>query len=274
MKHMNAAPLLLLATMAMNQASGQWCIPNTLEAYNANMPGITRFQLNTIDRTSADLESMTNNYVNTGLSTTLVKGQTYPVTFNFTIDGTICPDMNLRVWIDMNHDGQLDDVGETLLLADHNLPTSYTGSITIPNNAMLGATRMRVTAKMSDLGGHINPTPCDLPLDPFGYHGEMEDYDVTIVEATGINEQLRAIKDISITVDPAGAAQVRFDLMVGGAVLLRVLDGSGRVCAEVANGSMAQGIHSVELPALNSGFYVVQLIHGNEERALSFSHVR
>lgn len=94
---------------------GQYCIPQTALPYAPSMPGLTLVQLNTIVRPSQDLEHYPdNNYTNTGLSTTLVKGESYPVTLGFTIDAGISPHMNLRLWVDLNHDGQLDDPGETL----------------------------------------------------------------------------------------------------------------------------------------------------------------
>jgi hypothetical protein len=168
----------------------QWCVPTTAIPYDADMPGITHFVLNTIDRASADLEHYPNNsYVNTGMSTDLHPGQTYSVSITFTIDATICPDMNLRVWIDYNGDYQLDDAGETVISANNQLPGTYTGSFTVPANSPLISTRLRVTAKMSPNGGHTLPTPCDSPPDPFGYHGEIEDYDVNITSTTGIENQ-------------------------------------------------------------------------------------
>jgi hypothetical protein len=152
------------------------------------MPGITRFKLNTIDRSSADCEHYpNNNYTYTGTGTDLEVGSTYQVTVNFTVDAAISPDMNIRVWIDYNQDGQLDDNGETVISADHQPPTSFSSSFTVPATATPGITRLRVTAKMTSTGGHIIPTPCDQPEDPLGYHGEIEDYDVNILIPTSVN---------------------------------------------------------------------------------------
>jgi hypothetical protein len=166
----------------------QWCVPNTIIPYAASMPGITHVVVGTIDRTSADLEHYPNNsYVNTGLSTDLVMGSTYTISITHTIDGSICPDMNLRVWVDYNLDYSFDDAGETAVSVNHHAPGTYTGTFTVPLNATAGISRMRITAKMSDIGGHTLPTPCDFPNpDPLGYHGEDEDYTVNLISATGI----------------------------------------------------------------------------------------
>jgi len=178
----------LICPLIATVANAQWCTPSTAIPYNANMPGITHVSLNTIDRFSTDLENYPNNsYVNTGLTTELTPGQTYNFSITFTIDPQICPDMNIRVWIDYNQDYQLDDAGETVISANNRLPGIFDASFTVPANVMTGSTRMRVTAKMSPNGGHTLPTPCDMPADPFGYHGEIEDYDIVITSPTGIS---------------------------------------------------------------------------------------
>ncbi|MEO8590770.1 MAG: hypothetical protein ABI432_15450, partial [Flavobacteriales bacterium] len=67
-----SALMMLGLLLAAHPGNGQWCMPTSLIPYSPGMPGITRFQLNTIDRASADLEHYpNNNYTNTGLSTAL-----------------------------------------------------------------------------------------------------------------------------------------------------------------------------------------------------------
>ncbi|MEO8588278.1 MAG: GEVED domain-containing protein, partial [Flavobacteriales bacterium] len=174
------------------------------------------------------------------------------------------PDMNLRVWVDMNHDGQLDDIGETLLSVDHRSPSSYTGTISIPLTAMTGPTRLRVTAKMSNLGGHSLPTPCDFPADQLGYHGEMEDYDVTIVEATGINEVAPLISAVALQPNPAtDATMLSFLLSRAGDAWVEVFDATGRRVAGPLPIGGQPGVRSLRIPCgeagLVNGVYFVQL---------------
>jgi hypothetical protein len=259
----------MAALLAPFHGISQWCVPTTLIPYDPAMPGITRVQINTIDRTSAGMEHYpNNNYTNTGLSTTLVKGTTYPITINFTIDPLICPDMNLRVWIDLNQDGQLDDIGETLLSADHRLPTSYSGTIVIPTTAMTGTTRMRITAKMSALGGHSLPTPCDIPADPIGYHGEMEDYTVNITASNGIGESTLSIVAMELQPNPAiDATTLSYTLAGSMPVRIDVIDATGREVMNVLNDErQAAGEHHVPINAdsatLRSGIYFVRTLAG------------
>ncbi len=185
--------------LAANSATAQWCVPTTILPYNQNMPGITHVVIGNIDRTSADLENYPNNsYVNTGFSTDLIQGNTYSISITHTIDATICPDMNIRVWVDYNLDYSFDDAGETVISIDHHPSGTYTGTFTIPSTAAPGTTTMRVTAKMSNSGGHTAPTPCDFPPDPLGYHGEIEDYTVNIINTTSVHSLQNDVSGLSV----------------------------------------------------------------------------
>lgn len=221
-KTLHILKLALILSFVANFSSAQYCVPTTAIPYNANMPGIRLVQLNTIDRQSLDIENYpSNSYVNTGLSTTLEKGETYPISINTSVDATISPTMNIRVWIDYNQDFDLEDVGETVISVDHQYSGTYTGSFTVPLTALSGPTRMRVTSKMSDLGGHTLPTACDDPPDPYGYHGEIEDYTVEIMGTTDINSVHSSLNSwdvhlgngmITLQYDLSKSAQVSFDL--------------------------------------------------------------
>lgn len=236
------------------------------------MPGITFFSCNTITRSSADIENYPgNSYVSTGLSTTLQRGASYPVTLGFTIDQPISPHMNLRIWIDMNQDGQLDDPGETLLSVDHHAGPTYAGTITVPMGGTTGSTRMRVTAKMCSHGGHILPTPCDFPVDPLGYHGEIEDYTVLITDAVGVEE--RNLVSRFMAVPDGASASVLFALSSAAPVRLELLDAHGRLLEATAPAELNQGEHRLRmaLPA-ERGLYLARLWVDGVPHALRFVH--
>lgn len=273
MKH--ALPCLVLAIVFTGPSGhAQWCVPTTAVPYAASMPGIVTFTCNTIVRTSQDIENYPyNSYVNTGLSTTLSKGESYNVTIAFTIDDLISPHMNLRIWIDLNQDGQLDDPGETLLSVDHLPGPTHTGTITIPATATNGPTRMRVTAKMCSHGGHSLPTPCDMPPDPLGYHGEIEDYTVEIVDANGVLEHAGSIISAAIVPMPAtDASELVITSTSAGALQADVLDMSGRLqrsrFVSVVPGSQRIALHDLE--GLVNGNYVLRLVGGDAVRTIPF----
>lgn len=164
----------------------QYCMLPGQTPYSPQQPGITNFKLNTINRTSGNSESPSSVLVTTGLATTLTAGQTYTLSISHSEDAAIFPGArnNLRVWIDYNSNFSYLDANETVLTGNLQAPaTTYTATFTVPTSILSGTYNLRATAKMSVDAGHSLPTPCDVPADPIGYHGEMEDYTVVIQNA-------------------------------------------------------------------------------------------
>ena len=252
----------------LNNAKAQtYCDVNTANAYTMNMPGITNFQLNTIDRTSGSVECSStncNSYVNTGLSTSLEQGKTYTVSITHSQDGVYFPGArnNIRVWIDYDNNGTLDDAGETAVSL---IKTSGTNSatFTVPLNAALGSTRMRVTAKMSIDGGHTLPTPCDNPADPLGYHGEIEDYTVDIIAPTGIDNLLSQNQQIQIYPNPlATSCIIKIDEAIHlQNAELKIHDFLGR---EVLVSEIINSQFEIKRNNLTRGIYFYQIINQGE----------
>ena len=254
----------------------QYCVPTTAVPYAASMPGLTLVQVGNLMRTSQDIENYPNNsYVNTGQSVTVAKGESTPITLSFTIDALISPHMNLRIWVDLNHDGQLDDPGETLYSVDH-VATTQISTITVPATAMTGPTRMRVTAKMCSHGGHSLPTPCDLPADILGYHGEIEDYEMNIVNEVGVDEH-SLLSDLTLFPNPStGDFRLEYGLKEAGPVSIDVLDLSGRVAARLLTASeQSPGDQVVVVGAdqalLPQGLYLLRISMKNEVRVLKLA---
>jgi hypothetical protein len=236
------------------------------------MPGITHFVLNTISRTSSALESPSSGFVITGLSTDLQMGNTYTISITHTVDASICPDMNIRVWIDYNHDGQLNDPGETVVSVNHHMPGTYTTTFTVPTSPVSlitpGNTKLRVTVKMSDLGGHTLPTPCDDPADPFGYHGEMEDYTVNLIGVTGVDELSAGVSSFDVYPNPLNASSViHYSLNKPSKVRLELFNYLGKKMIPMLSNEMEiAGEHEILLNSLNelsNGLYVLRLSVGD-----------
>ncbi len=203
-------PVVLLAATVVafgTLQALQYCEIPAAMAYSLKMPGITNVKLHTIDRTSASIECGAVNcmsYVMTNATTTLTQGATYTFSIAHTRDEDFFPDTrnNIRVWIDYNHDGIFAEPAETALALNYQTFGTSTGQITIPTTATAGPTRMRVTAKMSDDAGHALPTPCNVPADDLGYHGEIEDYTVTIVQSTTSVDELEHASNVRIVPNP------------------------------------------------------------------------
>ncbi len=149
------------------------------ESTDATYEHIGRVRLNTIDNVPGG-DNGASNYTNyTAISTTLDRGTQYPITIN-AIKSTADAIENFSVWIDYNQNGDFSDPGEQVFVQNNTIP-QVSGNFTVPNQALSGATRMRVSMKYIGPGAsNSNPlTPCEL----FEY-GEVEDYTVNIAQNT------------------------------------------------------------------------------------------
>lgn len=79
-----------------------------------------------------------------------------------------------RVWIDYNQDGELHESDELVLSVDDQ-QTTVTGTFLVPEDAILGNTRMRVAMR-------YNNPPSVCVDESFTDFGEVEDYCINIVE--------------------------------------------------------------------------------------------
>ena len=156
----NSTPL----QVTMNAPTACYCAADALDQVFEKISNVT---FNTINNNSTS----TNGYENfTAISTTLVKQQAAPITV--TLAGGFSSDQVL-VWIDFNQDGDFFDVGENVYSSTPGTGP-HTGTITIPNSALTGTTRMRI--RMHDTFGALpNATPCGS-----SDYGQVEDYTVNI----------------------------------------------------------------------------------------------
>ena len=188
----------ILTTMcALTYAPAIFAQVCTFTAQECCGEGITHFQLNgtpAINRTSTVTEN--GGFTNTGLSTTVVAGMTYAYSVTFPVENNVvnCNTYNFRIYVDYNHNDLLTDPGELVDSLDNVPNGTYFGSFTIPVSALSGDAYMRVMMKMAasslsgGLCGHTPVTPCNSPADPVGFHGEVENYTLKIIPATGLSE--------------------------------------------------------------------------------------
>lgn len=94
-------------------------------------------------------------------------GVGYPITI--TIGNSYSSDYG-GVWIDWNQDWDFTDPGEQIALDVYNGNGPYTGTITVPDGAAAGQTRMRVRLSYASA-----PGPCGTTS-----YGEAEDYTVNV----------------------------------------------------------------------------------------------
>jgi len=150
-----------------------YCASSGNTDYNT---GIRYVKFNTIENTTAATKTV--GYTNfTTPTTTVVKGETYPITVRVNTAGDYI--VYSKVWFDWNHDGDFADSGEEFDLGTAtNVADGATSlsplSIAVPTTAVLGDIKMRVSAKYSSAS-----TSCET-----GFDGEVEDYIVTIIQPT------------------------------------------------------------------------------------------
>lgn len=126
-------------------------------------------ELNTIQNSS----TKTSYSDFTNLSTDLERGQTYILTLG--LNYAFPPDIP-HAWIDYNQDIDFDDANETLNMPAFDGNHHSIASFTIPLNAKLGSTVLRVRNVYDGVAD-----PCN------SYFGEVEDYTVNIIDNNSTN---------------------------------------------------------------------------------------
>lgn len=270
--------LVLATTICSADLRAQYCMLPGRTIYSSNQPGITNFKLNNIDRTSSNVEKPLSqpSLVVTTDSTILVRGKTYPVSIMHSKDNVVFPNArnNIRVWVDYNADMDFEDAGETVISTDFVIAGTYTDSFTVPATAKLGATRLRATAKMSSDAGHTIPTPCDIPADPIDYHGEMEDYTVTIVAPSNVGSIETNENAVSVYPNPTtGHIILSFSLASSQKTSVNLYDMTGKHVAELLQPSIQnkQEYHfNLNNYSIPQGIYIMQVNNGS---SVSYQHI-
>ncbi|MFZ3575798.1 collagenase [Tenacibaculum finnmarkense] len=129
--------------------------------------GIIRVIFSTLDNISAP-QNPANYSDYTSYAAEVKRNKTYPITIEAA--NTAWPDNAVKVWIDWNQNGDFTDAGEAVFSYEK---ISETGNITIPSDAALGITRMRVRYGYGD-GKILEPCGYD------DYFGEVEDYSINV----------------------------------------------------------------------------------------------
>ena len=217
----------------------------------------TLVQFNTIDNPSAK-PSGYSDY--TAIATTVKKGDTHELTINVNTDGNYT--VHTVVWIDWNQDCDFLDTGENYDLGDASntedgATTLSPLSITIPEGALLGSTKMRVSTKYS-----TDPASCtDATFD-----GEVEDYTVTVEEATATIEDF-VFSGFNLYPNPSkGTFNLNFDVVNTEKVVVQLFDIRGRLIGEKnfldTNTRFSE---SISFQRAAAGLYLVKITNGNKQ---------
>ena len=212
---------------------------------------ITLVNLNTINNATGQ----TNGYEDyTSISTDLEIGSSYDLIVNANTDGNY--QLFGKVWIDWNHDFDFDDDGEEFDMGNaanvSDGPTANSPlNITVPSEATVGNTRMRVSVKYED----PNTTEGSATACEENYDGEVEDYSINItindVSVSSVNSNLYHIYP-----NP-NKGQFKISLFNETNAMIKIYDLNGKIIFEEKQSSSNKNYN---IPNLKSGIYIVKII--------------
>lgn len=230
-------------------AGGTYCTPTSTQG-TSDGDFINAVQLQGINNTNTGGTSgPTYTNYSASHSTTLGRGDAYSLSVQ---GGSYQPD-HYAAWIDYDQDNTFEayeKLGEfTTNATFQTQPINFT----VPANATLGATRMRVRG-VYHLTNPVEPSPTD-PCYNYVY-GETEDYGITITTSTAVEAE--GARYIALYPNPATDA---FTLVLDDdrPAMLSIVDMQGRIFAE----RMVQGFrNTVALDGLATGTYLVRILQG------------
>lgn len=218
-----------------------------------NVPhAVERVQFGTLDNNSGQNQYTAPHYVfYNNLSVTVNKGQTLNLTITHD-DGTTIHGM--AAWIDFNGDHDFDDagekVGQTLWPGDDdpNTGNSQTYSVTVPMNAVSGATRMRVRVYEDD---DYTFSGTDLPVLPCQFNGtdadwgETEDYTVSIAGSTALVNEILGSEEYTFNHEI-------FTLLLDENVQMNLVNMNGQVLERTSE-------KTIDLSEYSNGVYLIRV---------------
>ena len=212
-------------------------------------------ELNQISNTT----SANGGYGNfTNLTATVARGASQTIFFSAGFKGSSYTEY-WHVWIDWNQNG-IFDANERMVYGSSSSAARLSSSFTVPSNALLGTTRMRVTMKYNAAA-----TACET----FGY-GEVEDYTINVVETSTYarNDKQSEILDFeeptSVTLYPVPASNF-ITVSASNGVLL------GNISIYSVTGSLVKVISSehnsqrIDISDIPSGVYIISVENEREK---------
>ena len=263
----------IISIFSCSNLFGQYCTPPNFNS--GPFTGILSVDFESISNTSSGSDGYTD--YTSGNVATIMQGSSYAIDIRLEhtiINSGFTDNLDLRVWIDWNQDGDFADAGEEVVTQVVDLSGSgttnavvYSGSITVPTGATLGNTRMRVYEDMMVADGHLAPTPCGYSSG-VGQHGECEDYALTIVSAStaGI-EDLGIISKMTVFPNPTSDnSTIQFNLNNSENVNIHIFNLIGEVIYET-NKNFNAGLNSILLETEDflPGVYIINVSTAQEQ---------
>ncbi len=177
--------LFMLLLFNVCKAADEYCIPPFLDKWGDPYTGIVNVKFEgetTLDNSTPYDDKY--KYFDELPPVELEKGKEYnlSITLLNTMQQSWAKLLQVRVWIDWNHDFDFDDEGEEVItVVEDSTNLFFEELLKVPEGAATGITRMRVYEDM--VFGHIDANPCGYinePKESIGHHGNVEDYDIKI----------------------------------------------------------------------------------------------
>ena len=243
---------------AVNSFVTQNCSVCASTGNTAYVTSTTRVVFNTIDNSSGKPGAYSDY---TDISTTVKPDEVHDLTVQVNTDGNYT--VHTLVWIDWNQDCDFDDDNEEYDLGTAtNQPDIATTlsplSVTIPSDALLGSTTMRVSTKYNS-----DPTSCMT-----GQDAEVEDYTIEVIDDTASLDN-DTFDGFNLYPNPSnGNFNLQFDTTSPDRIELQLFDLTGRLVKELLFTNTATRFSErISFENTAKGVYVLKIKNGNKQTA-------
>ena len=216
----------------------------------------TRVVFNTIDNASAKPAAYSDY---TDISTGVKADEIHDLTVQVNTDGDYT--VHTLVWIDWNQDCDFDDDGEEYVLGTaydvtDGITTLSPLSITIPIQATIGSTIMRVSTKY-----FTDPTSCENSAD-----AEVEDYTVEVLDATASIDDY-VFEGFNLYPNPSnGSFNLQFDTISYEKVELQLFDVTGRLVRKISyQNETTRFSKNISFKNISKGIYLLKINNGSKQ---------
>jgi hypothetical protein len=221
----------------------------------------TRVEFGTINNSSAKPTGYSNY---TAISTDVNRDSAYPINIRVNTDGNF--PVETAVWIDWNQNCVLETSEEYYLGGAQNVTnglTSLSGlNITVPSNAVLGTTTMRVSTKWNEKPGSCDDNGPNPAQDV--YDGETEDYSVNVQASLSTSDF--SLSGFSVYPNPnSGQFYIAYTNAISSDFQVTVLDIRGRKIYDSKSIPNKDLKTEVNLYHVESGVYLLQIQSGSKK---------
>lgn len=239
-----------IGNIELNSVDGICPAAGTNE-YQTSTTGVV---FNTITNLNNEKPSGYNDY--TFLTTDITRESDYDLTVNMNTDGDFA--CVTKVWIDWNQNCILETSEEYDLGTGRNIangPSSNSPlSITVPADAVLGNTIMRVNTKYE-----LPSTSCETEFD-----GEVEDYTVNVLAPLSVVNDSGLDSQLFIYPNPnTGLFNVKLSNIIGDKIDILIYDVRGREVYKKQFNNMVDFNVSININAIESGLYILRVLDVN-----------